>query len=217
MTPALVIFDVDGTLVDSQGHIMASIRRAFAAEGLPCPPREVALSGVGLSIEHFMARIAPEGRGPVLAQHYRDAYATLRQAGTPSPLYPGTAEMLARLHARPEVLLAVATGKSRRGLNALIEEHDWGPMLISHQSADEHPSKPHPSMVQTILADTGIAAERSVMVGDTSYDMDMARAAGIRSVGVPWGYHPVEELRADAVIDDWDGLDPALGRLWGLT
>lgn len=213
----LVIFDVDGTLVDSQGHIMASMVRAFEICGLPAPDRATAMGQVGRSLDLVMAELAGPEQADALADAYRAAYFELRQSGEPSPLYPGTEEMLAALAARPGTLVALATGKSRRGLNALIESYGWGDMLASHQSADEHPSKPHPSMILTVLADTGADTARTVMVGDTSYDIDMARNAGVGSIAVPWGYHDAQSLGADRVIAEWADLPAALSSLWEIA
>ena len=192
----LVLFDVDGTLVDSQGHITASMDRAFESLSLTPPSREETLSILGLSLPQAMARLAPEAPTEALVEAYKAAYMALRQEGDEralSPLYPGMAEVLANLRARPEVLVGVATGKSRRGLDTIIEAHrlDW---LVTRQCADDHPSKPHPSMVWTAMSETGVDADRTVVIGDTTFDLDMARAAGAKAIGVPWGYHPTSAL-----------------------
>ena len=105
-------------------------------------------------------------------------------------------DVLDQLHAQPEVLLGVATGKSRRGLVSLMEGHQMEHMFVTQQCADDHPSKPHPSMVMTALAETGVAPEQAVMIGDTSFDMDMAKAAGVAALGVTWGYHSPASLNA---------------------
>lgn len=218
MTLSLVIFDVDGTLVDSQGHIVAAMTHAFEHAGRPVPSRDAILSIVGLSLEQAMMRLDPAADAAQLAQGYRDGYHQMRLAhgaAASSPLYPGARAALDRLAARDDLLLAVATGKSRRGLNALVEAHGLDHHFISRQTADDHPSKPHPSMIMTILAETGVAPAHTVMVGDTSYDMDMGRAAGVKTIGVPWGYHPVNQLAADAVITNFAELDAVADRLIG--
>ncbi|MDF1729315.1 MAG: HAD-IA family hydrolase, partial [Sulfitobacter sp.] len=190
----LVIFDVDGTLVDSQRDIVAAMGAAFDAVGLSAPARARVLAQVGLSLNQIFPRLAPD-LGPVeharMEVAYKEAYMSLRAAGGAegsSPLYPGAREVLEALHARPEVLLGVATGKSRRGLDRLIEGHGLGHFFVTQQVADFHPSKPHPSMVLTALAECGVEPQAAVMVGDTSFDMDMARAAGVTGIGVSWGY-----------------------------
>jgi len=216
----LVIFDVDGTLVDSQGSIVAAMTAAFGAQGLAVPDRAAILSIVGLSLDHAMLRLAPERDAETragLVQGYKDAYFTHRQeqGAAHSPLYPGVAAMLEHLAGQPEVLMGVATGKSRRGLDALIEAHGLERYFVTSQVADDHPSKPHPAMIEAALDETGIGPADAVMVGDTSYDMDMARAAGIAGLGVSWGYHAREALNnARSVIDRIEDLPPALDQIW---
>lgn len=218
----LVIFDVDGTLVDSQGDITRGMGMAFDAVNLPVPPRAAILATVGLSLAETMARLAPgasAAQRAELVEVYKNSYAALRQqAGSKasSPLYPHTMEVLERLHAHPETLLGVATGKSRRGLNFLVDAHDLRRLFVTQHCADDHPSKPHPSMIHAALADTGVAAEHAVMIGDSSYDMEMARAAGVTPIGVSWGYQPVTQLgEAAHLIDDIRGLPALLNNLWG--
>jgi len=219
----LVIFDVDGTLVDSQASIVAAMTGAFGAEGLPVPERAAILSIVGLSLDHAMLRLAPELAAEIrarLVEGYKAAYHAhrLEQGAAHSPLFPGVGAVLARLAVRPELLMGVATGKSRRGLDALIEAHGLERYFVTRQVADDHPSKPHPSMIHAALDETGVDAGGAVMVGDTSYDMDMARAAGVAGLGVSWGYHAPEALKnAASVIHRVDDLSPALDRIWEKT
>ncbi|MGZ9810947.1 HAD-IA family hydrolase [Pseudoroseicyclus sp. H15] len=218
----LVVFDVDGTLVDSEGHIHAAMTRAFESVGLAPPPRAQVRAIVGLSLEVAMARLTGHEDAAThlrLAEGYRAAYHELRrEAGTlaSSPLYPGARDALQALQDEPETLLAVATGKSRRGLDALIEGHGLQGLFISRQTADTHPSKPHPSMLQACLADAGVPAERAVMVGDTTFDMEMAAAAGLGRIGVTWGYHEPHTLGADALIEDFAALPGAVDALLGV-
>ena len=150
----LVIFDVDGTLVDSQAEIMAAMQLAYAAEGEVMPTRQQVLSIVGLSLPEAFARLSPTGPVARLVQGYREAFNQLRGPGgtEASPLFPGALDILRQLQAEDETLLAVATGKSRRGLNILIAKHGLQGVFISQQVADSHPSKPHPSMVEACLA-----------------------------------------------------------------
>lgn len=217
----LVIFDVDGTLVDSQADILGAMHLAFASEGLVTPARELVLGVVGLSLDVLMRELAPEADATTqarLVQGYKDAYMTLRAdqgSEVSSPFYAGARETLDALHAQPNTLLGVATGKSRRGLDKLIEAHDLGGMFVTQQVADFHPSKPHPAMLLEALSETGVDATNAVMVGDTSFDMDMARAAGITGIGVRWGYHPTERLTAALhMLDSFDGLPALLGTIW---
>lgn len=216
----LVIFDVDGTLVDSQGHILASMDGAFKAHDLASPGRDAVLSIVGLSLPEAFVRLAPDHADmrDSLTQAYKDTFMDLRKTGQAhSPLYPGAAEVLADLAGRDDVVLGVATGKSRRGLDHLIEVNGWERLFQTLQVADHHPSKPHPSMVQTCLAETGVDAADAVMVGDTSYDMEMARGAGVRGLGVSWGYHADAALRdagAVQILGDFAQMPAALATLW---
>jgi phosphoglycolate phosphatase len=218
----LVIFDVDGTLVDSQADILGAMQAAFDGEGLPLPPRKEVLAMVGLSLDVIFPRLLPHANGATharMVKGYKDAYVALRArtgVAQSSPLYPGARAAIEALHAIPNVLLGVATGKSRRGLDMLIEGHGLEGFFVTQHCADFHPSKPHPAMVHAALSDTGVAAADAVMVGDTSFDMEMAAGAGVRGIGVSWGYHDAARLGALAstVIDEFAHLAPALARLW---
>ena len=214
----LVVLDVDGTLVDSQNLIVTAQREAFAACGLPAPTRERSLSIVGLSLhEAFTALVGPKGPVEGLANAYRDAFGRLRaDPACVEPLFPGAAETIRRLSARADVLLGIATGKSRRGVAHLVERHGWDRVFSTIQTADDAPSKPDPGMLIRALGETGVPPEAAVMVGDTTFDMAMAGAAGLRAVGVSWGYHPVAALReagAAVVIESFVELDAELDRL----
>jgi phosphoglycolate phosphatase len=217
--PRLVVFDVDGTLIDSQDHILAAMDHAFAATGATLPAREAVLSIVGLSLPVAVERLVPhlpDGTRADIVAAYKASFGQLR-ARTLSPLFPGAAEALRALRARPEVMLGVATGKSRRGLSHILDAHGLNAHFVTTQVADDHPSKPHPSMLLAALAETGTEAARAVMIGDTTFDIEMGLAAGMATVGVAWGYHPVAELAAagaDTVIARFDDLVPALDDLW---
>lgn len=211
----LVIFDVDGTLVDSQNDIWAAMRLAYSTQNQPAPSRAAVLDIVGLSLPVAFAHLSPDlndAERDALVDSYKSAYADLRRRNGPlgSPLYPGAKEVLLELNQQPETLLAVATGKSRRGLNSLIEVHGLERIFVSTQVADDHPSKPNPSMILACLEDTGTDPMNAVMIGDTRFDMDMARAAGVRCIGVSWGYHPPQGLDADALIEDFAQLPEAI-------
>jgi phosphoglycolate phosphatase len=206
----LVIFDVDGTLLDSQAHILAAMAQAFAAHDLPTPPRETVLQIVGLSLPIAMARLAPDhpDQNPSLVEAYKQAFAALRVADDGAALSP----------AQDFTLLGVATGKSRRGLTHLFELHDIAAIFQTVQVADDHPSKPHPAMIDACLRDTGVAPSRAVIVGDTTFDIEMGRAGGIHALGVGWGYHPVDALiaaGATEVLAGFADLPAALDRIIG--
>jgi phosphoglycolate phosphatase len=217
----LVIFDCDGTLIDSQHVIVAAMESAFGGLGLAAPSRAEILSVVGLSLEPAMARLlAPElaGEAGRLADAYRDAFTDLRANKTlAEPLFPGTREVLDVLSARDDVLLGIATGKSVKGVQRMLEREGLKHYFVTVQTADTHPSKPHPSMVEQALAETGIPASQAVMIGDTTYDVEMARAAGAGAVGVGWGYHArhaLEEAGAEHVLEHFSGLEPHLAGRW---
>ena len=205
----LIIFDVDGTLVDSQHQIVAAQAQAFAAFGLTPPSRAKALSVVGLSL-HEAFRVLVGADGPIagLAEAYKDAWHEMRrQPSYEEPLYPGARETVARLAGEPETLLGLATGKSRRGVGLLLEAQGWTALFASIQTADDHASKPDPSMLVAAMDETGVAAARTVMIGDTTFDMAMAVAADVRPLGVAWGYHEPAALRAAGAVSIAESFD----------
>ena len=193
----LAIFDCDGTLVDSQHNICAAMERCFAQAGREPPPRERTRTVVGLSLIEAMRAMAPDAADDehvALAEAYKRAFQAMRAEGlADEPLYDGIAELIDALE-RQGWLLGIATGKSDRGVALCLEHHGLAGRFVTIQTADRHPSKPHPSMIEQALADAGAAPETSLMIGDTSYDMAMARAAGVTAVGVAWGYHSPHEL-----------------------
>lgn len=218
MDPRLVVFDLDGTLLDSQAAIVAAMAEAFAAAGRPLPPRAEVLGIVGLSLPVAMARLMPGADAAMLdtaIAAYRAAFGKAMAAGPEAaPLFPGIAGLLRGLAAEPATLLGVATGKSRLGVAAVMQAHGLAGLFQTVQTADDHPSKPDPAMLLACLAETGVAPGRAAFVGDTSFDMEMARAAGIAAIGVGWGYHAAAALRAaGAGAVALDAAD--LGRLLG--
>lgn len=194
----LIVFDCDGTLVDSQHMICAAMQQAYADHGLVCPPREQVLSIVGLSLAQAFERLGEGAAGfPVasLVERYKAAFFTLRQSPDYiEPLYPGAGEAVEWLARQPQMRLGIATGKSQRGVRAVLDAHGLLARFHTVQTADDAPSKPHPGMVLEAMRETGVAAERTVVIGDTAFDMEMARAAGALPVGVCWGYHGREAL-----------------------
>lgn len=193
----LAIFDCDGTLVDSQHNICAAMEACFDAVGLPRPAQEKTRRVVGLSLVEAMQVMAPDAPAELhveMAEEYKTAFQRMRLTGSvEEPLFDGVAELLDALEA-DGFLLGVATGKSDRGLNLCLDCHGIAHRFVTLQTADRHPSKPHPSMIEQAMADAGAVPETSWMIGDTSYDIAMARAAGVTAIGVAWGYHAPEEL-----------------------
>lgn len=193
----LAIFDCDGTLVDSGHTIHAALSEAFALHGREVPPQQQAKRVVGLSLHQAMAMLAPDADDAEharLAQTYKDVFVAMRARGcVDEPLFDGILPLLDALEA-DGWLLAVATGKSDRGLKHCLEAHGLLDRFVSLQTADRNPSKPHPGMALTALAETGADPHLSVVIGDTGWDMGMARAAACGAIGVLWGYHDEAEL-----------------------
>lgn len=216
----LAVFDVDGTLIDSQHNIVASMLLACERNNVPPPAAESIRRIIGLSLLEAVMRLLP-GTEPDLVgrvvEDYKNGFAELRlRPDHQEPLFPGTMEALAALEAEGWIL-AVATGKSRRGLLAMIERHGLAGRFVSLQTADDNPGKPHPAMLRRAIAEAGARAEDTVMIGDTSYDMQMGRSAGARTAGVAWGYHAPSELLAsgaDLVIESYPLLPAALAGLF---
>ena len=195
----LVVFDCDGTLVDSQHMIAAAMGAGFAALGFEAPGAEAVRRIVGLSLPDAMATLRPEGdeaEWKALAGAYREAFFELRtQPDHHEPMYPGAAEAVEALDAAG-YLLGVATGKSRRGLEAVLERVGLIDRFVTLKTADDAPGKPHPAMLEHAMAEAGVTAAETVLVGDTSFDMEMAVNANAHAIGVSWGYHPADELTA---------------------
>ena len=192
----LAIFDCDGTLVDSGATIHRALRATFAAHGIDCPPPSVSRKVIGLSLTQAMAMLAPDADHEALSRTYKDAFIAMRAGGeVEEPLFDGILPLLDALEA-DGWLLAVATGKSDRGLRHCLESHGIHARFVSLQTADRHPSKPHPGMALAAMAEAGAAPGTSVVIGDTSYDIGMALGAGAGAIGAAWGYHAPEELAA---------------------
>jgi len=191
------IFDCDGTLVDSGAPIYAALSASLQQNGLAVPAPSVSRRVIGLSLVEAMAALfpgLPDEEHRKLADDYKRAFMDLRTRGeVEEPLFEGIMELLDALE-EDGWILAVATGKSDRGLNHCLERHGIHARFASLQTADRHPSKPHPSMVEQAIAEAGGAPETTIVVGDTSFDMAMARAAGASGIGAGWGYHEPEEL-----------------------
>ncbi|PPQ39587.1 phosphoglycolate phosphatase [Rhodoblastus acidophilus] len=212
----LVMFDIDGTLVDSQNFIVEAQRRAFAAHNFEPPSRERALSVVGLSLREAFVELT-HGQGPAvtLAAAYKAAYSELRAQAAPEDdkIYPGVETLLRRLAERPDCKLGIATGKSRAGVQKLFDRQNWHGLFATVQTADDALSKPAPEMFERALRETGLEVKDACMVGDTTFDMMMGRRAGAHCIGVCWGYHSHEKLRpagAQVLVHNVDELSAKL-------
>lgn len=216
MKVRLAIFDCDGTLIDGQAAVCAAMRSGFAAVGLAAPSDHQVRRVVGLSLPVAIRQLAPDAEPELQAgavEAYRAAFFEMRQAGmVHEPLYDGIRELLVGLH-RAGWVLGVATGKTRRGLDGGLAMHGLAELFATLQTSDRHPSKPHPAMIEEAMRETLAGPDTTVMIGDTCYDIEMARAAGVRAIGVAWGYHAAEELLAagaEAVAQDAAHLEELL-------
>ena len=195
--PRLALFDCDGTLVDGQAGVVNAMEAAFAELGQAAPDRHQVRRIVGLSLPQAIRLLLPDAeetlRGEI-DESYRRIFRATRESGQlVEPLYDGIAKLIVRLSSQGW-MLGVATGKSQRGLEHCLATHGLTQHFATLQTADHHPSKPHPSMIEAALAETGAARELCVMIGDTQFDVAMAVNAGVRAIGVDWGYHTTQEL-----------------------
>jgi phosphoglycolate phosphatase len=217
----LAVFDVDGTLVDSQHNIVSAMSEAWLKLGLGLPrPMEVRRI-IGLSLVEACAALLPFSPPSVhraVAEAYKDAFRALRLLpDSMEPLFPGVVEALDALEEQGW-LLGLATGKSRRGVASILEEHGLTERFVTIQTADDNPGKPNPAMLLRAAAEAGVEPADVVMIGDTSFDMMMANAARSAAVGVSWGYHTLDELRgagARFIIDSFENLTEVLDTLGG--
>ncbi|MGI9386783.1 MAG: HAD-IA family hydrolase [Methyloligellaceae bacterium] len=195
----LVIFDCDGTLVDSQHMIVKAMEMTFAEMGYGVPDRDAVRSIIGLSLPEAMQSLRPDesdSQIDLMVDAYRTAFFELRsQSDDAQPLFEGAAAALRQLAAEDGVVLGIATGKSRRGVKNLCERYGFDSYFATIQTADDAPSKPHPAMIDQAMHETGIDASQTMMIGDTVFDVAMARNADVKAVGVTWGYHPARDLK----------------------
>ncbi|WP_422366214.1 HAD-IA family hydrolase [Pelagibius sp.] len=217
-----IVFDLDGTLVDSQHTIVHCMGRAFSSDGLPAPTAQAVRGIIGLKLEVAIGTLLPEPdeeRALKLAGRYREAFhERLGQPDHDEPLFEGTLECLSALD-HPELFLGIVTGKNRRGLERVLAHHEIQHRFTTLRTADDGPSKPHPHVLQLAMADVGADPQDTVMIGDTTFDIQMARSAGCDAVGVDWGYHHRDELKAAGagkVVDRFSDLRQALIDLSGV-
>jgi phosphoglycolate phosphatase len=212
----LVVFDCDGTLVDSLQMIQETMFAAYQHQGCILPADTDVGRVIGLSLEVAIANLSPEfdeQKCHDLAVAYREHFHALRQEGKMvEPLYPHVRETIIRLD-KAGYVMGIATGKGIRGLNHVLDLHDMAHFFTTLQTPDNAPGKPHPGMLENAMATTGVQPENTFMVGDTSYDMEMAVHAGVHGIGVDWGYHEVAELQAAgarSIISQMTALDRLL-------
>ncbi|MGV8856572.1 MAG: HAD-IA family hydrolase [Devosia sp.] len=216
----LVVFDMDGTLLDTQALITEHMAATFHTMGLPLPTAAQSRRVIGLSLPVAMARLAATDDSVLingLVETYRAHYraSVLTDQGREG-LFPGALEALQRLNQRDDVLLGIATGKGLNGVHRLLALHGVSNFFTTLQTPDHNPSKPHPGMLETAMRDTGASADRTIMIGDTTFDIEMGVAAGCKTIGVTWGYHEPRELiavGANTMIDRFDQLDGAIRQL----
>jgi phosphoglycolate phosphatase len=203
----LIVFDWDGTLMDSAAKIVRCFQQAARDVGLKPPPDSDVRNIIGLALTEAMAILLPDvaaTRREQVVQRYREHFLYLDDTGM--ALFPGVPEGLARLH-HNGYQLAIATGKARRGLDRVLLGSPISDFFCVTRCADEALSKPHPRMLHDILACTGVPPERTIMVGDTTYDLQMAAAAAIGSIAVSYGAHERERLMAHAPLACCDSFD----------
>lgn len=197
MAVGLVVFDVDGTLIDSAESIIRCMTMAFNSLDLAPPAPEAIRGIIGLSLPeavgHISDEIASQHVGEIVAEYKR--FFLMERTREPAPLFAGARDCLVRLNAAG-YLLAVATGKSRKGLDATFAHHGLEGCFVAVGCADDGPGKPHPFMLEKVMAEAGADPASTLMVGDTVFDIDMARNAGVRSAGVAWGNHAPKDLAA---------------------
>jgi phosphoglycolate phosphatase len=216
----LVVFDMDGTLIDTEALIAEHMATTFLGAGLTPPTLAQSRRVIGLSLPIALARLAHSDDAVLIDKlvndykaHYR---ASILTEGNREGLFPGTLEALNALRARDDVVLGIATGKGLNGVHRILELHGLTDYFVTLQTPDHNPSKPHPGMLETAMRETGATAEQTVMIGDTTFDIEMGVAAGCKTIGVTWGYHEPRELiavGADTMIDRYDQLAGAIDKL----
>ena len=216
----LVMFDMDGTLIDTQALILEHMMSTFAGAGLEPPTATDARRVIGLSLPLAMERLA-RSSDPTLIERLVDDYkahyrASLVEGEDREGLFPGALAALGRLRQRKDILLGIATGKGLNGVNRILGLHGLGDYFVTLQTPDHNPSKPHPGMILRAMSETGVEACQVIMIGDTTFDIEMGVAAQCKTIGVTWGYHEPRELiavGASTMIDRFDQLDGAIRQL----
>lgn len=216
----LIIFDLDGTLIDSVAMIVEATTAAFAAVGEPIPSEAAIRSVSGITAGVAMGILAPgadAARVAEILRSYRREYAA-RAGRSREGLFAGALPVLERLRQRPDTILAVATGKGFEGATALLDAHGITGWFNSIETPTHNRGKPDPQMLESAMHKAGATPAETVMIGDTSHDMEMAVAAGVAAIGVAWGYHPSVDLTAagaDIVLTEITALEGAIDRILG--
>ena len=216
----LVVFDMDGTLIDTQALIAEHMAATFASRGLDAPSPAQSRRVIGLSLPVAIARLAHSDDAVLidqLVEDYRAHYrASLLTEANREGLFPGALEAVQALRSQPDTLLGIATGKGLTGVHRILALHGIADCFVTLQTPDHNPSKPHPGMLETAMRETGATPEQTVMIGDTTFDIEMGVAAGCKTIGVTWGYHEPRELiavGASTMIDRYDQLIGAVAQL----
>ena len=215
----LIIFDIDGTLVDSANNIVMAMQQAFIYHGITAPSAYNVRQIIGLSLEKAVAALlSPEyaHKCQDISATYKEIYHQNRQSPDyHEPLFPNAKELLEDLN-KSGYLLGVATGKSRRGLNSSLERHGISNLFVTKQTADDAPSKPNPQMLIQNMQDVGAIPQNTLMIGDTIFDIQMAINANITGIGVSWGCHSEKELssaQARTIVRSFPELAVAIASL----
>ena len=218
--PKLVIMDLDGTLVDSQEFIISATTVAFRDEGLKVPKRENILSIIGLSLTEAFSVLNKdlnEKQIKKLISTFKNCYNTFSQEQLISPLYENAKNFLENLKRNEEIILAIATGKGLKGLLQILKAHNLESFFSKLQTSDFYPSKPDPTMLVSLMKTLKIKTEDAVMVGDTDFDISMAHRAGIKSIGVLWGYHSISRIKLmkpTAIVENFADLEQKINELF---
>ena len=216
----LIIFDCDGTLIDSANKIVRAMRQAWASNGLKPPPENAIRRGVGLKLNEAICQlmasdctVAVETLVDSYVEAFRDSCNVSEYV---EPLYPGIRSCLGALNDKG-FLLGIATGKSRRGLQRTLNQHALLDFFQILKTADDGPSKPSPDILLDAMAEIGVKPQNTAMIGDTVYDVKMAVNAAVKPIGVNWGYHDASELKragAETILEDCNNLLTVLKNIW---